>query len=167
MHHREEISKRPVSGGPSRLDDSFAYHLAKQTWLPTAVAHTRVELPATREAPSLARQATDGALGSLLDELETELIEVLVSELVSNAVAHAGLGPGDAVVLHVAAAPERIRVEVCDGGDGFSRAELGKPRSGPGGYGLTMVDRGASRWGISTEDGACVWFECDRGATRD
>ena len=156
-----------MTGGPSRLDDAFAYHLAKQTWLPSAVAQARVELPPTEEAPSLARQAAGTALGTLLDGQETELIEVLVSELVSNAITHAGLGPDDAVVLHVALAPERIRVEVCDGGAGFSRAELGKPRAEPGGYGLTMVDRGASRWGISSDDGACVWFECDRGAAGD
>lgn len=167
MHHPEEISKRPVTGRPSRLDDSFAYHLAKQTWLPSAVAQARVELPPTQDAPSLARQAAGGVLGSLLYEQETELIEVLVSELVSNAIAHARLGPDDRVVLHLALAPERIRVEVCDGGAGFTRSELGKPRSEPGGYGLMMVDRGASRWGISSDDGACVWFECDRGAARD
>ena len=92
---------------------------------------------------------------------------MLVRELVSNAIDHAGLGEQDSVVLHLALAPERVGVEVCDGGAGFTRAELGKPRTAPGGYGLTMVDRGASRWGISSDDGSCVWFELDREAAAD
>jgi anti-sigma regulatory factor (Ser/Thr protein kinase) len=167
MQQREEVPKRSVPLGPSRLENSFAYHLARQTWLPSVVVQTKVGLPPTEEAPGLARQAVHKAIGSRLDEEESELIEVLVSELVSNAIAHAGLSAQDRVVLHLALVPERVRVEVCDGGAGFTRAELGKPRSRPGGYGLTMVDRGASRWGISSNDGACVWFEIDRGAPAD
>ena len=167
MYQRDEMSKRPEAGGPTRLETSFAYHLAKETWLPTVVARARVELPSTEEAPSLARQAVHAEIGEGLDEQEAELIEVLVSELVSNAIAHAGLAPGDAVVLHLAVAPDRIRVEVCDGGRGFDPSELTKSRTAPGGYGLTMVDRGSSRWGISADDGSCVWFERDRGALAD
>ena len=167
MQGREQMSKRPKAGAPSRLESSFAYHLARETWLPSAVVQTRVELPATPEAPSLGRQAVHREVGDRVDEEEAELIEVLVSELVSNAIAHAGLAPGDGIVLHLAVAPERIRVEVCDGGRGFDRSELTKPRTAPGGYGLTMVDRGASRWGISSDDGSCVWFEHDRRASED
>ena len=162
MQPHEEVPKRPVRLSSSRREDSFAYHLANGTWLPSVVLQTKIELPPTDEAPSLARHAFLNALAPLLDEPEIELIEVLVSELVSNAIAHAGLGEEDSVLLHLALAPERVRVEVCDGGAGFTRAELDKPRTGPGGYGLTMVDRGASRWGISSDDGSCVWFECDR-----
>ena len=164
MYQRDEMSKRPEAGGPSRLETSFAYHLAKETWLPTVVARARVELPSSDEAPSLARQAVLSEIGGRLGEQEAELVEVLVSELVSNAIAHAGLAPDDAVILHLAVSPDRVRVEVCDGGRGFDPSELTKSRTTPGGYGLTMVDRGASRWGISADDGSCVWFECDRGA---
>lgn len=166
MHQRDEMSKRPEAG-PSRLESSFAYHLARESWPPSVVARARTELPATEEAPSLARQGVQAHIGDSLREQEAELVEVLVSELVSNAVAHAGLAPDDAIVLHLAVAPDRIRVEVCDGGRGFDRSELSKSRTAPGGYGLTMVDRGASRWGIAVDDGSCVWFECDRGAPGD
>ena len=167
MQQREEIPKRPVPARQSRLEDSFAYHLANETWLPKLVVQSKIELPPTEEAPSLARQTAHKTLGPRLDEPETELIEVLVSELVSNAVAHAGLGEQDSVLLHLALGPGCVRVEVCESGAGFTRAELDKPRTKPGGYGLTMVDRGASRWGICSDDGSCVWFECDREPAAD
>jgi hypothetical protein len=32
----------------------------------------------------------------------------------------------------------------------------------PGGFGLVIIDRLTSRWGIDFEGGVCVWFEVDR-----
>ncbi len=145
-----------------RLERSFAYHLADDTWLPSAVLKLKQELPSTAGAAPAARQGVRDAAGERLSEEELEIVEVLVSELVTNAVAHAGLEEDDTVVLHLAIAPERLRVEVCDGGPGFSSAELGRPRQEPGGFGLLMVDRAASRWGVAGDDGNCVWFELDR-----
>jgi len=149
---------------PSRLERSYAYHLARGTWPPTVVSKTRVDLPGTVDGPRRARQSVVVGLAVRLTEEEREIVEGLVTELVSNAVAHAQLGPGETVTLHMAVAPERIRVEVCDGGVGFSPDELKKPRVEPGGYGLVMVDRAASRWGIAADEGNCVWFEIDRVA---
>jgi len=94
------------------------------------------------------------------------MIDILMTELVTNAVVHAGRQAGENVLLRFALAPERIRVEVCDHGVGFTTEQLARPRTGPGGYGLMMVDRGASRWGASAEGGTCVWFELDRNRGR-
>jgi anti-sigma regulatory factor (Ser/Thr protein kinase) len=145
-----------------RLERSFAYHLARDTWLPSAVVKLRRELSVTAGAAPLARQAIRDEVGARLGEEELDIAEVLATELVTNAVAHAGLGPGDSMVLHLAVAPERIRAEVCDGGVGFDPTEVNRPDGAPGGFGLLMVDRAASRWGVATDDGNCVWFELDR-----
>ncbi len=150
---------------PSCFERSFAYHLARDTWLPTVVSQARLELPRTAEGPRRARLCVREELGVRLGEEEREILEALVTELVSNAVAHSERGPKGTVTLHMALAPERIRVEVCDGGVGFGLAELVKPRAEPGGYGLVMVDRAASRWGIAADEGSCVWFELDRSGS--
>lgn len=147
---------------PERLERSFAYHLAQGTWTPSVVARLKERLPNAPEAAPEARRLVSAGIGELLDEEELELVEMLVTELVTNAVAHAGLGRDETVVLHLAVAPECIRVEVCDGGVGFDPAGLSGKQRGPGGYGLVMVDRAASRWGVDTDDGTCVWFEVDR-----
>ncbi len=145
-----------------RLERSFAYHLAQDTWPLTAVVKLTDELPLTAGAASLARGAIRAEVGDRLGEEELEIVEVLVTELVTNAVAHSGLEPGESVVLHLAVAPERLRVEVCDGGVGFDPGEVARADGAPGGFGLMMVDRAASRWGVATDDGNCVWLELDR-----
>lgn len=151
-----------ASGTCSRLEPSFAYHLARGSWAPSAVAQAQVDLPRGIEAPHLARKAVQREAAAHLTRPEREIVEVLVTELVTNAVTHPGVQAGETVSLHLAVAPERIRVEVCDGGQGFTTAQLTRPRDEPGGYGLVMVNRGASRWGASQDDGNCVWFELNR-----
>ena len=58
-----------------------------------------------------------------------------------------------------------IRVEVRDGGGGFDpgtpRPRSGEEAAGYGGYGLFLVERMASRWGVERDDGTLVWFELD------
>jgi len=145
-----------------RLEQSFAYHLARDSWLPTAVVKAKAELPKVAGAAPAARRIVRAELADRLAEEELETLEALVTELVTNAVAHSGRGPRDTVVLHVAVAPERVRVEVCDGGPGFDPATVARPPGPRGGFGLVMLDRAASRWGVAGDDGNCVWFELDR-----
>lgn len=160
IHESEGVSSAMLC----RVERSFAYHLARDSWLPSVVAQARAELPRTVEAPRLARRALQDRAGARLRPDEEEIVEVLTTELVTNAVQHAGLDPGETVALRFAVAPERVRVEVCDGGAGLNLEELARPRARPGGYGLVLVNRGASRWGASRDDGNCVWFELDREA---
>jgi hypothetical protein len=58
---------------------------------------------------------------------------------------------------------DKVRVEVSDCGRGFSPPQAPMPRSdGTGGWGLQLVDRVATRWGVKVEDSTCVWFELAR-----
>jgi anti-sigma regulatory factor (Ser/Thr protein kinase) len=86
-----------------------------------------------------------------------DLLVLLVSELVTNAVAHAD----PPVMLRVHVDEERTRVEVTDG-----VREVPVVRDPPptalGGRGVMFVDRLASSWGTREESGEAakaVWFE--------
>ena len=85
----------------------------------------------------------------------TELIVLLTSEVVTNAVRH---GSTSQPVELNARWNSEVRIEVCDHGDGFTP----QPRMGaldePGGFGLYLVGRLADRWGVETDDGTTVWF---------
>jgi len=116
-----------------------------------------VELPSTASAPARARGALDQIEGSISPERMRD-VRLLVSELVTNAVRHAG---GEAVRLVVALTGSLLRIEVHDLGRGF---ELRPPPSDPlrsSGWGLVLVDELADRWGIDHHPRTRVWFEMD------
>ncbi|MFJ4781564.1 ATP-binding protein [Streptomyces sp. NPDC088762] len=92
---------------------------------------------------------------SQAEQEAAEDVLLLVSEVVANACLHGG-GPG-ALRLHCT--EERLRIEVTDGNPAPPvpvRARAGQP----GGHGLLIVERLASRWGYRPwRDGKCVWLE--------
>lgn len=88
---------------------------------------------------------------------------LLVSELVTNSIRHAGLGPADRIVLAARLTDDLARIEVRDPGEGFDP----DIRHGSPGYGLRMLDKLASRWGVDADSsGTRVWFEVDRRRRR-
>ena len=138
-----------------------AGYLAHGTWPRELVAYERIELQGGLSAPRRARTIARDVLGPLADDRRRNDLLVLVTELVTNAVRHAGVGPADTLVMHLAAAAAVIRVEVCDRGPGFEPV-VREP--GPdGGFGLPLLGALSDRWGVSVDDGTCcVWFEIDR-----
>jgi anti-sigma regulatory factor (Ser/Thr protein kinase) len=112
-------------------------------------------------SPESARRAIEQHFAGAVSRELLGSVELLTTELVSNAVRHGGAGEDQTVVLHLALAPECLRVEVCDPGQGF---EPGRPAPyGEGGYGLFLVNAVSSRWGVSRDDGTCAWFELELG----
>lgn len=151
-------------GFPARLQPTFAHHLAHGTWPVAGVKELHLTLHATSAAPGLARQGARGFLSGTLTSTDLNDVLLMLTELVTNAVRHAILPAAGFVDVHVALAPERLRIEVRDGGRGFTVAEaLSNPLSA-GGYGLVILDRASSRWGVSGASPHCVWFELDREA---
>jgi anti-sigma regulatory factor (Ser/Thr protein kinase) len=112
------------------------------------------------EAIPAARNALDG-LGGLLERPVWEDMRLLVTELVTNGVRHGSeRGP---VEVAVALADEKVRVEVTDCGRGFNPPDAPMPRDdGSGGWGLQLVDRVATTWGVNVTNRTCVWFELAR-----
>ena len=103
----------------------------------------------------------------LSDDLPPRRLEdaqLLVSELVTNAIRHAGLGAADVITLVVAIDDARVRVEVFDPGPGFALAEPEPDPRRPSGWGLYLVRELSDRWGVERDAGTVVWFELDRDA---
>jgi anti-sigma regulatory factor (Ser/Thr protein kinase) len=153
MEAGEPLEQEPA--GPSQSEG----FLARGTWHASAVREERVELPGGLRAPQLARRAVEQHFSATLDADRLASVELLTTELVSNAVRHGGAGDGKTVILHVALAPGCLRIEVCDPGTGF---DAGTPSPyGEGGYGLFIVSEVSSRWGVAHDVDNCAWFELD------
>jgi anti-sigma regulatory factor (Ser/Thr protein kinase) len=85
-------------------------------------------------------------------------VELLVSELVTNAIVHAASAPRVEADL----GRERIRVDVYDGDPTPPRVRVPDAEQ-PGGRGMHLLDGLASRWGTEPSGaGKVVWFEVDR-----
>ena len=82
-----------------------------------------------------------------------ESAELLVSELVANAIRHSGTS----VALHLRFDGKRLVIEVSDCGPGNPRPRLPSPDSEDG-RGLYLVDQLAQDWGVRDErEGKTVW----------
>jgi len=85
---------------------------------------------------------------------------LVISELLSNALQHAGPLPGAGIRVTWELENGSVRVAVSDGG-GTTRPELGQPTTTTtGGRGLRIVARLSRRWGTLRDDqGTTVWAE--------
>ena len=127
-----------------------------------AAVRERIELGTGLDAPRQARVLARELVGERLDGSRQSDLLVLVTELVTNAVRHAGLGPDDRIVLNLLAGNGVVRAEVCDPGPGF--VPVDRPPGPDGGFGLPLLRMLSDRWGISSPgEPTCVWFELDAG----
>ena len=93
------------------------------------------------------------------DHSVLENAELLVSEVVTNAVLHGGVNYAPVAVTRSSGT---VRVEVTDPGRVIEAAPGELDLTTPGGLGLGIVDTVSSRWGVSpTDGGKIVWFELD------
>ena len=121
----------------------------------------RLEVNGGLDAGRTARRA----LVDVLNGVESPLYEdarLLITELVTNCVRHAGVGPDDRLEVLVSVSRETVRVEVHDFGPGFDPQPRAPRRSSDSGWGLVLLDRLADRWGVAREARTRVWFEIDR-----
>ena len=111
-------------------------------------------------AAAAARQAFRDGDGMLPAPIRDDVL-LLVSELVTNAVRHAGGGPERPLHVQLRRGPRRVVVAVADEGPGFTWHPTSPPAGNEsGGWGLFLVDQIADRWGVEcTTSGSCVWFE--------
>jgi anti-sigma regulatory factor (Ser/Thr protein kinase) len=85
---------------------------------------------------------------------------LVTTELICNAVVHAGLDPDATIRVHVCRRPGSTRVEVEDGGCGFGGAEP-RPDDGSSGRGLLIVARLSASWGVECNGSTLVWSELE------
>jgi anti-sigma regulatory factor (Ser/Thr protein kinase) len=115
----------------------------------------QASFPPQLASATAARRLTERTLDAWGCEELIEDARLLVSELVINAVLHAGSPTTVQLLLD----QERLRVEVRDGSP---RPPVIRPHStsSPTGRGLMIVDAIADRWGYETAaDHKVIWFE--------
>lgn len=122
-----------------------------------------VELARDPDSPAEARRAL-GEVSGHLTPRRLEDAQLLVSELVTNAIRHAGLDDHDVIKLVVVTGDHALRIEVCDPGPGFEVSEPTPDPARPSGWGLYLVRELSDRWGVEHDAQTRVWFELDREA---
>lgn len=120
-----------------------------------AVAEAATALDGEPTSVGRARRFVGDALSGWGQDDMDGVVGLLVTELVANAVRHAGSDVEVAVHLQHGS----LRVEVHDAGEGVPRVVA----AGPGdehGRGVALVEALARAWGVEpTADGKDVWFE--------
>jgi anti-sigma regulatory factor (Ser/Thr protein kinase) len=83
---------------------------------------------------------------------------LLVSEVVSNSVRHASLDASDDIEVRIRRSASMLHVDVIDPGPGFQPGHQ-RPTARNGGWGVWLLDRLATRWGVERSNVTKVWFE--------
>ncbi len=157
-HDEGPDSELVVAAGHDEGPDIEQALVGVEPRAPAATLRSARLVPGRRSAPAEARSFVwEVLLGWRCDELVQNAL-LVVSELVSNAVFHAG-GP---VEVALALGPVAVRIEVRDTGQGTPEV-LDPDRHRRGGRGLHILTELASWWGIRpTPDGKVVWAELAR-----
>ena len=122
--------------------------------------HARQRLPLGTASPGAARRFTGSTLSTWGLDAHGDVAELLVSELVTNAINHGRT----TCLLELTATPTVLRAAVADDGEGAPRLRYAGPED-ESGRGLAIVDALASRWGVEpTSSGKVVWFEINLDA---
>lgn len=111
-------------------------------------------LPKSPSSAAAARRMLDRLAGEL-DRDTLDDARLLISELVTNAFEH---GDGE-IEVRLSCEQGLLRVEVLDGGPGFTPRPRGPDSPTEGGWGLHFVDRLAERWAVDRGRRSRVWFE--------
>jgi DNA-binding NarL/FixJ family response regulator len=143
---------------PKRLVDEVLAVASVLDVVAAVLDERRTQLPADMRSSAGARRFMEETLrrwdcGAVLD-----VVNILVSELVTNAIKHAQSEADVAVFL----TPAAIRIEVTDTGEGTPRPKA-LIQDGTSGRGLAIVDAMSSAWGVVPQEaGKTVWFEVPR-----
>ena len=123
----------------------------------------KVSLPLDGRGPRAARSVVQG----LRDRIARSVLDdaqLVVSELVTNAVRHSGASGGGVVVLYVEVTGTTVRLEVGDPGCGGVIAPRAPDLEHGGGFGLHVVRALSERWGLeqAAAGGTRVWADLPR-----
>lgn len=114
-----------------------------------------VTLPPVPPSVRVARHEVERAIAEYPEDVRATAA-LLTSELASNAVVHAKTS----FTVRAHADRSVVRVAISDSGGRLPTIAVRGP-STLGGWGLSMVDATANRWGIEADDTTTVWFELD------
>src|SRR5215211_1314323 len=93
-------------------------------------------------AARCARRAVREELSDALPGRKLADVELLVSELATNSVRHAGCRESDKLAMEADVGPDSVRVRLSHAGHGFDARPPEIPRAGASGwYGLVLLER--------------------------
>jgi two-component sensor histidine kinase len=121
------------------------------------VTDTREVLLALEPRPESARLTRRALHAHGLNEDIEHTVTLLATEVVGNAVRHASLRSDQRIVFFARLNDDFARIEVADPGAGFDPQSVETD-----GYGLRLLEKLATRWGVDSTKGCRVWFEVDR-----
>lgn len=113
-----------------------------------------LSVPSVPRSVASVRHFARAACGAL-PSVTADTVELLVSEIATNALVH---GAGE-VRVRVNVSGGTVRVEVDDGGSALPTLREASPTA-EGGRGLALVTAMSSGWGVAPRPGGkTVWFE--------
>ena len=120
-------------------------------------------MPATAEAPSIARSALGEAIPPPDLAARFDDARLVIAEVVANAVKHGTDGGRDDIRLVIESDDRRLRVEVEQtlAALDVHPSELHGNGAHHGGFGLLIVEALADTWGVEAGPPGRVWFEFD------
>lgn len=121
-----------------------------------------MRLVASPTGPRRARVHVRSILAGALTGEALDDAVLLTSEVVTNAIVHAGLTAAHVIDLDVGANGDRLWVSVSDPGPCFVPDPPVRPPVAPGGRGLNLLALLADRWGVRPGPPCVVWFELGR-----
>ena len=127
----------------------------------TRTAHRAEVLLALEPRPDSARQVRRALEAEGIPEDIAHTLLLLSTEIVGNSIRHAGLADDQQIIFFARLRDDFARVEVADPGIGFNPDTVEAE-----GFGLRLLQKLASRWGVECTRGCKVWFEVDRRSGR-
>lgn len=158
-NHQIRASRRPVDEEPLDVAGVRPAHRRRPAEIPTPRVDWRISVPGVPTMVSTARRLARAALSA---SPRADDFELIISELVTNAIRHTPSGrAGASVTLRVIATAGWARVEVRDLGDDASwSGRTERPQEAECGRGLIIVNALADRAGReAVAGGQLVWAE--------
>jgi anti-sigma regulatory factor (Ser/Thr protein kinase) len=119
-----------------------------------------MRIPGGDDAATRARRSVHAQLDGHIPATKASDAALLVSELVTNSVVHANVGPRRLLTVEVTTLDDRLRIAVTDPGSRLRPRLLPPDPETPGGLGLLLVDELCETWGVRQDlTRTCVWCE--------
>lgn len=158
LRHDGSIGILSKSTPPRQLAGEIAVLSSLLTGVEAAVQEAAARLAADPRSAGMARHFVDRTLKEWGLEPAVDVVTLLVSELVTNAVLHAG----SELEVSVQLRGDRIRVDVVDNEPDSVKRRIAD-QDAQSGRGMDMVEMLAVAWGTDIRPGGkSVWFEVRR-----
>ena len=112
-------------------------------------------------APARARRHVLSQLESDIPGVQASDAALIASELVTNSVVHANVGIHQAILLELTTLDNHLRIAVTDPGSEREPRLLSTDRGAVTGFGLRLVDRLSSAWGVAHDAAGATRVWCD------